>query len=89
MKYVYIVLLALAVGPLSQVAAKGFDGANAPGGLQVGGKFNYPYQQPNGSGCCMDAEVEAISLGLDSDDPDTRNLAGEALKRNLQDQVDK
>jgi len=84
-----IIVLAIVLGLSAAAGAKGFDGANVPGGMQVGGKWYNPYQQPNNSGCCMDAEVEAISLGLDSEDADTRSLAGQALKRNLQDQVDK
>ena len=96
MRYAILLAAALLIGPVIEASA-------ANGGLQIGAQrdqdgsgdkegyytgSNRVYTDPD-RGCCMDAEVEAISLGLDSDDPDTRSLAGDALKRNLQDQIDK
>ena len=84
MRYLYVLLLALAVGPLSEVAAKGWDGANTGGG-QVQGSRWYPDSGPSTT-CC--ADVELIKLGLDSPDPGTVDAANQALKKKLDQQLE-
>ena len=84
MRYAGILIIALMLGPALEAVA-GFDGGNAPGGGRVQGKWYNPAPQ----GCCTaDADVKAIELGLESDEPDVVDAANDALRKQLKGQVE-
>ena len=86
MRYAVLLFVALMLGPVIEASAKGFDGANAHGGMEVKGKWYNPDQGGVQDCCTADADIRAIDLGLESDNSDIVTEAEDALLKQLRGQ---